>query len=139
MLNDAAHGGDVGEVSSERMVSWYKWVHSEKTWEEARAYCWALGGKLFAAVNGTTVQLDFLFAKIGFKAFWTGIHTEDHVLWKDTEGNAVPHHLIVWKKNQPNGGLEQCCVANVPNFENQRFYLDDQKESRNYASVCDML
>ena len=68
MLYDAAHGGKINEENSERLEAWYKWQKlSKKTWEEARAHCWALGGKLFADVNGTTEQLDFLTAKMAFQ------------------------------------------------------------------------
>ena len=139
MVYDAAHGGEVGEEGSVRIVAWYKWVLSGKPWEEARENCWRLGGKLFAAVNGTTEQLDFLTAKIGFKTFWTGIHTEDLVIWKDTEGNAISDHLLVWQENQPNYVLEKCCVVNAYNVEKNRIYLDDQEEYITHKSVCDML
>ena len=139
MVYDAAHGGEVGEEGSVRMVAWYKWVLSGTSWEKAREHCKALGGKLFAAVNGTTEQLDFLSAKIGFKAHWIGIHTEDFVIWKDTEGNTIPHHLLVWQENQPESVLEKCCVANAYNLERQKFYLDNQKGYLSHVSVCDML
>ena len=70
MLYDAAHGGTINEENSKRLVAWYKWQkHSKKTWEEARAHYWALGGKLSAAVNGATEHVDFLAAKWGSRHF----------------------------------------------------------------------
>ena len=101
LVIDDAHGGDPGNLESERVFEWMKFVHETKAWDDAQKFCIQLGGKLFSKVNGTEEQLDFCFQKLDYNSNWLGIHTDDHIVWVDTNGVIIQPDLLVWALANP--------------------------------------
>ena len=77
------------------------------------SYCRNLSGNLFYALDGTTAQLDFLFEKSDFVAFWIGISRDNSTsAWTDLDGNEVDESTMVWSTNQvPYNGDENVIAA----------------------------
>ena len=137
---EAAHGGSLGDDKDIRVFEWYRWFQTQATWDESVTKCSDVGGKLFSAINGTTEQLDFISKKIGFQHCWMGIYTEDHIVWKDTEGNAIPLDLFIWEGKEPdNRDDEQFCIVNKYAPKSNAYYLGDQRCKLTRRFMCDML
>ena len=75
-----AHGGKSGD--SLKVVSWLHFVRRGLNWFEAERNCESLGGRLFADVDGTATQLQFLLDRMGDQHYWLGIRTFDRIQWK---------------------------------------------------------
>ena len=97
------------------VLEWVTFVHEEKTWLEATNYCTTLGGHLFHSLNGTLSQLDFFYQRFDMRRYWLGIWTEDHVEWRNMNGEIVSESLIIWSTRQPNNymGIEQYLGADI--------------------------
>ena len=124
-----------GYHEKEEIISWFKFVHANKTWNEAKENCVSLGGNLFSAVDGTWKQLRFLSDKMFKKDFWIGILTEDHVTWKNVDGDPIPNELLIWGQIGANNlnGEEYHVIVNGGGG-----YLADRKERDKYGSVCQL-
>ena len=143
MVTDAAHGGITGSDESERVTSWFKFVHDKMTWSEAEANCLQLGGKLFHNVDGSKSQLEWFLDKMTQTDHWLGIYREgpkgDHV-WKNVDGGIVDGSLLKWRSSyRPNYG-DNYFVANTQRKLHGTTYkgLNDYKASDLQAFVCDI-
>ena len=107
-------------------------------WAQAAQNCLEKGGKMFANVDGTKSQLDFLFDKLG-GAYWLGIWTIDHKTWLDTDSQPIDSGLLVWDPSQEfNSGGNQHHVGYWR--EGKWHYLSDVNQFKySLYSVCDML
>ena len=111
-------------------------VKELKTWEEANIRCLEQGSKLFANVDGTPEQLEFLYTNLDRNNHWLGIYTLDHVTWIDTEGNPIDPALLVWERtNAFNGGGNQYHVANWNKGPGS--YLNDINKEHRLYFVCE--
>ena len=128
---EAAHGGHVGSEEHERVNYWLKFVHEKKSWDDASDGCEQMNGSLFSDVDGTKAQLKGFREKLQ-NAYWLGIYTEDHNVWKNVEDQPIPSGKLRWDKGQPNNkNGNQFWVMAISND-----YLHDEPETNKLKSIC---
>ena len=73
-LIESAHGGlhNAMDSSNTKLISWLKFIHQPKMFQDAKSYCSDLGGELFSNVDGSKEQLQYLILKAA-ESVWTGI------------------------------------------------------------------
>ena len=68
------------------------------------------------------MQLDFYYTSLENECFWTGVKTDDPLVW-DIAGGQTSHSQLVWGDNQPEKAAgKDRVVANVDENGN-RLYL----------------
>ena len=121
-------------------LEWLKFVHRKLTWFDAKENCEQLGGHLFYSVNGTKNQLDFLYNKTQDETAWLGIHTDDHINFRNLLGDVIPDEQLYWNPENGADGAElgENWIA-MTFYYNERHYLQDVHFTGEFVSICDLL
>ena len=126
---EGSHGGKTCEGGGDPVVlEWVRGVSETLDWDDAKANCEGMGGKLFDELDGTLHQLKFLSSKVGGGPFFLGIWTDDKVAYKNSLGEIVPASNIFWDSSSPSG---DGYVA-----EGYWHGVNDLERNHSRASVC---
>ena len=143
LITQAAHGGVDGDLDSEEITLWVLLVKEKMTWIEAKNNCDALGGKLFWNLNVRWTKVRSLWTQLGEEDYWIGIHTDDHIVWKNVHNEVMQDSLLNWRSGEPDNNQDSEYVVAVKGIESSAgsrwVRLSDEDVNLQLASVCDMI
>ena len=117
-----------GTLLEVEIMEWYRFVHENKTWDNASQNCRQIGGDLFLKLNGTVGQLEFLQNKLG-SCGWIGGRAYSDGYIAEKVFFPVPKSKIIWAEGEPKKDRPYICHREV--------YTE--VSSQEMPSVCDLL
>ena len=122
----------------EKVLIWFKRVYEAKTWEQAKANCASINGRLFDDLNGTKAQLEFLARGAQQRYYFLGIRSVSDDVYENLDEQEIENSLLIWANAKDSSLPNYSNVVALGTYDNVYRYLHLYPDNYNESSICDM-